>query len=395
MNGGTHRVPILCLSTQDFTDLWTRKQRFMTNFAREGHKVIYVETQWHLLTWVKQLWGDFGRINFGRILRFMRKPREAEKNLYIATPPLLLPFFQMFTPIAVVNNLVVGLWLRWICARLGVRQPLVYTYVPYSHLSIKIIGSKKVLYEKVDDLAAAQGLVKKSTVKTLEDKLLKITGTVIVTASRLKRMLMGSHDRIEIIPNACEVSHFRKAITSPVARAIDNIPRPRIGFVGAFAYWLDQDLIAYLADTYPKWQFVFIGPVATNVDKLKRYENVRFLGRVPYDELPSYMAGIDVFINPYKQDDVAASCSPLKVFEYLAAGSPVVSVPMPEVMRFSPDLRIADNYFEFGKSIKGLIELDQTELNQLRRRLTMLVENDDWSDRFQRTRDILQREFSK
>ncbi len=390
MSTHSEKVPILCLSTQDFTDLWTRKQRFMVNFAREGHRVIYVESQWHFLTYLKRWRG-----NAWRFLRYLRKPRQVEPNLYVATPPLLLPFFQMFTPIAVINNIIIGLWLRWICNRVGIKRPLTYTYVPYSHLAIKIVGSKKVLYEKVDDLAAASGLVRKHTVQKLEAKLLKITGAVIVTATRLKIMLVGRHKHVEVIPNACEVSHFRKTMTAKPAGAIAEIPRPRVGFVGMFAYWLDQDLIAHLADSYQNWQFVFIGPVSTNVDKLRRYANVHFIGRVLYRDLPNYMAGIDVFINPYKRDDVAESCSPLKVFEYLAAGRPVVSVPMPEVMRFAPDLRIADNYFEFGKAIKALLEMDGAERTRLQNRLTALVERDDWSDRFRRTQDVLRKELSR
>jgi glycosyltransferase involved in cell wall biosynthesis len=107
------------------------------------------------------------------------------------------------------------------------------------------------------------------------------------------------------------------------------------------------------------------------------------------------MAGIDVFINPYKRDDVAASCSPLKVFEYLAAGRPVVSVPMPEVSRFAPDLRIAGSYFEFGKAIKALLDLNDEDLTQLQNRLTRLVDGDDWSERFRCTRVVVEREFSR
>ncbi len=390
MSKAQSKVPILCLSTQDFDDLWTRKQRFMTNFAREGHQVLYVETQWHILTYLKRLSG-----NVGRAIRFLKKPRVVEPNLYVVTPPLLLPFFQMFTALAVVNNLVMGIYLRRVCARLGIKSPLVYTYVPYSHLAIKMIGSSNVLYEKVDDLSAAEGLVKKSTVQKLEAKLLKITNAVVVTATKLKTMLAGKHENVEVIPNACEVSHFRKAMTAAVADEIAAIPQPRIGFVGMFAYWLDQDLIAHLADSYRSWQFIFIGPVSTNTEKLRRYPNIHFVGRVPYSELPRYMAGIDVFINPYKRDDVAASCSPLKVFEYLAAGRPVVSVPMPEVTRFAPDLVIANDYFDFGKAIKSLLELKEPERSALQNRLTHLVDGDDWSERFQRTRKLIEREFSQ
>ena len=383
------KVSIVCLSTQDYNDLWTRKQRFMTDFARLGHRVLYVENQWHLLTYMKHL-----PLGWRRIFIFLHAPRELEPNLFVATPPLLLPFFQMSTPLAAVNNFVLGLWLRLQASRLQMNNPLAYTYVPYSHLAIKLLGSKKILYEKVDDYAAAKGLVRKATVDKLEKRLLKAAQLVIVTASRLKTKMQGRHSNVHLIPNACETQHFRKVtgIRTP-ADAIAKLPRPRIGFVGALAYWCDLDLIEYLARNRPHWHFIFIGPQHTDASQLEALANVHLIGRVPYSMLPSYMTGIDVFINPYKQDDIAESCSPLKVFEYLAAGKPVVSVPMPEVMRFAPHVRIAGDYRQFLLSIEELLQMPLAERKQLGRTLQSLVRDDTWTNRFNSTRQVMAEEF--
>ena len=383
------KCDIVCLSTQDYDDLWTRKQRFMTEFARLGHRVLYVESQWHLLTYLKHL-----PACWRRCFRFLSAPREVEPNLFVATPPLLLPFFQMLAPLATVNNLILGLWLRIQTRRLHLHNPLAYTYVSYSHLAIKLLGSTRVLYEKVDDLGAAKGLVRKSTVDKLERRLLKMTQLVVVTATRLKTTMSGRHKNIEVVPNACEVKHFRE--TTRMRDPIDVIaalPQPRIGFVGALAYWIDFDLIEYLADNRPHWQFVLIGPKHTDVRRLESHANIHLLGRVPYASLPKYMAGIDVFINPYKQDDIAASCSPLKVFEYLAAGKPVVSVPMPEVARFAPHVRIAGDYRQFLLAIEEILQLPLNEGDELRRTLQMLVRDDTWDERFTRTRRLMAENF--
>jgi glycosyltransferase involved in cell wall biosynthesis len=383
------KVPIVCLSTQDYNDLWTRKQRFMTNFARLGHRVLYVESQWHLLTYLKQL-----PSGWRRIFKFLRVPRELEPNLFVATPPLLLPFFQMLAPLATVNNFILGLWLRHQASHLQMNEPLAYTYVPYSHLAIKLLGSKKILYEKVDDYAAAKGLLRKATVEKLEKRLLKTAQLVIVTASRLKTKMQGHHANVHLIPNGCETQHFRKVveIRTP-ASVIAELPRPRIGFVGALAYWCDLDLIEHLARNRPHWQFVFIGPQHTDVRQLKALANVHMIGRVPYSMLPTYMTGIDVFINPYKQDDIAESCSPLKVFEYLAAGKPVVSVPMREVMRFAPHVRIAGDYRQFLQSIEELLQMPLAERERLSRTLQSLVRDDTWTNRFNTTRQVMAEEF--
>ncbi len=382
------RQPILCLSTQDYDDLWTRKQRFMNYFADLGHPVIYVEAQWHWLTWFKR-----GRSQPGRAWRFLHRPRKIKDNLHVVTPPLLIPFFQMFASLALINNVIVGVWLKWTLRRMGLREPLVYSYVPYSHLAIKIIGAKKALYEKVDDLAAAQGLVRRTTVERLESKLLQMTKVVIVTAGRLKELLRDKHENVHVIPNACEIAHFGRR-GSATASIVDTIPRPRIGFVGMLSYWIDCDLICRLAASEPNWQFVFIGPTAIDTTALRRFANVHFVGRVPYGVLPDAMAQIDVFINPYKNDAIAASCSPLKVFEYLAAGKPVVSVPMPEVMRFSPDIRIATTPGEFRTAITTLLSLAPAERLKLSDRLRELVRNDTWENRFAQTRRVIEETFA-
>lgn len=389
MNNKNPKLPIICLSTQDYGDLWTRKQRFMNMFADDGHKVIYVESQWHWLTYFKRISSDWLRP-----LRFLHKPRLIKSNLYVVTPPILLPFHQMLLPIAMFNNLILGLWLRLLALRFGMSDSLVYSYVPYSHLAIKILGSKKVLYEKVDDLAAAKGLVRRSTVDALERRLLKMSQLVIVTATKLKSILGNKHNSVHVIPNACEIEHFTKnTLESTEPQKLRAIPRPRIGFVGMLAYWIDLELIATIAKARPEWQFVFIGPVSVDVSSLDHLDNIHFIGRVPYDYLPTYMAGIDVFINPYLRDDIAESCSPLKVFEYLAAGKPVVSVPMPEIMRFAPQLRIAESADQFIQHIDKLLTMRPAERTNLANQLRRMVRDDNWEDRFNRTRRLLQETY--
>ncbi|MGB5139422.1 MAG: glycosyltransferase [Candidatus Zixiibacteriota bacterium] len=388
-NTGFSKMPIVCLSTQDYGDLWTRKQRFMNMFADEGHRVLYVESQWHWLTYFKRFSGQVMRPT-----RFLNKPRRLKGNLFVATPPILLPFHQMVRPIAVVNNLILGLWLRWTTRRIGISDSLVYSYVPYSHLAIRVLGSKKVLYEKVDDLAAAKGLVRRATVEALEKKLLKMSQLVIVTATKLKSLMGGKHDSVHVIPNACEIEHFNGSNTTATEpQRLRAITHPRIGFVGMLAYWIDLDIIEKIATERPEWQFVFIGPVSVDVSRFDRLNNIHFVGRVPYDYLPSYMDAMDVFINPYRRDDIAESCSPLKVFEYLAAGKPVVSVAMPEVMRFAPLVKIADSPESFIARITELLKMTHMERRKLSTQLRALVRNDNWEDRFARTRKLLQETY--
>lgn len=181
--------------------------------------------------------------------------------------------------------------------------------------------------------------------------------------------------------------------TLPAPERLRAIPQPRIGFVGMLAYWIDLDLIEYIARSRSQWQLVFLGPVGTDISRLKAHPNIHFLGRIDYSQLPHYMAHVDCFINPYKRDDIAESCSPLKVFEYLAAGKPVVSVPMPEIARFAQGIHFAESYADFVDCIEAALEAASREGAILTNRLRALVKNEDWNDRYGRTRKLVREDF--
>ena len=117
-------VEFLCLSTQDWTDLWTRKQRFMRQLARQGNRVLYIELQASL--------ASFGlvRADPARAWRWLSGAREVEANLYVATLPLVLPGFQMSLAINRLNNLVLAPLLRRWLRQAGMSAPVLWTYTP-------------------------------------------------------------------------------------------------------------------------------------------------------------------------------------------------------------------------------------------------------------------------
>src|SRR5207248_1936245 len=106
-----------------------------------------------------------------------------------------------------------------------------------------------------------------------------------------------------------------------------SIPAPRLGFVGHIHYWIDLKLIRYLAEKRPHWSFVLLGPVAPLADirQIRNLPNVHLLGRKSALQIPAYLQGMDCCLNPYVMGDIAENCSPLKLYEYLAAGKCVIS----------------------------------------------------------------------
>jgi len=378
---------MICVSTQDWNDLWTRKQRFMKKFAQRGNRVLYIESQASLLS-LSALKSDWRKI-----FRWLKGPRKTEKNLYIGTLPLLLPFFQMSLTINAVNNFFISCLLKRWTGRLGLRQPILFVYHPCNESLIGRLGEKVAVYECVDELSASKGLVRNETVIALEKRLLKKADIVVVTHRNLLKSKEHLAKKIRLIPNAADIEHFKKAALSStsVAPEMRGIPRPVIGFIGSVQYWIDLDLIRELAGAHPDWSFVLIGPVGrlAKISKIKGLKNVHLLGRKDYNDLPTYLRAFDVCINPYIVDRTSDNCSPLKLYEYLAAGKPVVSADMPEAGKFSGVLETAHGAREFGEKIQRILDGLPEGPSVITTRMKA-VEEDSWDRRFEELEKVLE-----
>jgi glycosyltransferase involved in cell wall biosynthesis len=378
---------IICLSTQDWDGLWTRKQRFMQMFARNGNRVLYIETPVHLLG-LDVLPGDPGRF-----FRFLKGPRLIESNLHVATLPILLPFFQMSHTINAANHVLIRRTLRRWISRLGFRKPLLWIYTPFSESLVDDLENTASVYECVDEFRAARGFVRSTVIGAMEDSLLRKVDLTIVTQENLLPRRAAICKNTFCIPNGADTELFRKIALdgSPPPSILKTIPHPRLGFVGHIQYWIDLKLIRYLAERKPGWSFVLIGPVGplAETSAVKGLANVHFLGRQPQSEIPRLLKGIDVCLNPYKSDDVANHASPLKLYEYLAAGKPVVSTDMAEAHKFSNEVAIAVSREEFlALCVRVLASMPETPAT-IQRRMNLTDEHS-WKNRFREVNRVLE-----
>jgi glycosyltransferase involved in cell wall biosynthesis len=378
-NRGLCGQDIVTLSTQDWRDLWTRKQRFMLQFARQGNKVLYVEAQYHWVTYIRCL-----RRHWRRIYLFLLGPRQIEPNLYIYTPPLLLPAFQVFPVLARINNFVLALFLRSVMRKLEISKPLLWLYSHFNEPLIKKLGARRALYECVDEFSGARGLVRANVAREQERATLGAVDVVIVTAPGLMKSKLNYNRNIHIVPNAANVTHFARAAEGNLSEPSDlkSIPHPRLVFVGGIAYWIDLELLRYLAERKPSYQIIMIGPVAANIASLDGIPNIHFLGRKSYDELPGYLAWCDIALNPYKVDSVAENCSPLKLYEYMAAGLPAVSTDMPEARQFPNLISVANDYDDFVGKVNEVLSWSREKKRSFSKASCSESRKHSWETRF-------------
>lgn len=369
---------IVIISTQDFDDLQTRKQRWARHLARHN-RVLYVESQMHWITLLRT-WPE----HRNRLRRCGKTPRQIEPNLWLWTPPVLLPCFQIWRFLARLNNRILAPRLRNVIRSLGFRIDWLWLYTPYSADLSDRLTPRHVVYECVDDFTAARGLIRAGEVRKLEAETLSRSGLVLVTSRPLFDRLHTQHRNVRLSPNACDVSLFESAEEerSEIPNAIQSLSRPVFGFVGAIAYWVDLELLAALARARPEASVVLVGPVRVDIRKYRSIPNLVFTGRRPAEHIPGIIRGFDVCLNPYKSDDLSLGASPLKLYEYLASGKPIVSTDMPEARRFADVVRIAASPKEFIRQCDSALCETAIEAEHRRSAQRELAAHQTWDARF-------------
>lgn len=246
-----------------------------------------------------------------------------------------------------------------LCREQGITAPLLWYYTPMSLPFSDHLASATVVYDCMDELAAFKGAP--PALLQREQDLFRQARVVFTGGWSLYEAKRDRHDNVHAFPSSVDVAHFgraRDAQADPPDQA--GIPRPRIGHYAVLDERLDRDLLAAIADARPDWQLVLVGPVVKiDPSELPRRPNIHYLGGKPYDALPAYLAGWDAAFMPFAQNESTRFISPTKTPEYLAAGKPVVSTPIKDVVRTYGErglVRIAATSEEFVAALEEALE---------------------------------------
>jgi glycosyltransferase involved in cell wall biosynthesis len=239
-----------------------------------------------------------------------------------------------------INGRLVSSRLRRHLSAIGMSRPLVLTTLPYAGWLIRGLDPLALIYYCTDDYShwpSADG----ETLRQAEHELSR-SADLILAASRSLFERHGSAGRCRYFPHGVDHSHFASVQETPVIpEVLARLPAPRIGFFGLIYEKLDFDLLGAVARRFGGASLVLMGPVAYCPPEFAGLPNVHLLGPLPYDELPRYIAGLDVLLLPYVDDPMIRQSGPLKLRECLASGKPTVSVDVPEVRALQPHVRVA------------------------------------------------------
>lgn len=348
---------IIIISNQSYADrYWTSKQ-YITRELIKNNRVLYVDGNY---SFGKMLLGLMGK-NWPVTLS--GQLRQKEENLYIYTPPPRLPLRNHFAFFSRLHQKLLLNSIRKISNKLKLQNSIVWSFLHSSNHLVGKLNEKMFIYHCVDDwprlLPLASMGWSQQIIKDELDLAQKST-LCFCTAAILKEKLDAVNNNVFYIPNAVETGLFSKARDKETRFPLDIalLNSPVIGFIGSLEKWVDADLLFDIFQEKKNWTFLSVG-VAGKTEKTKKLNslsNVHLLGLKPKEALPGYLKKIDVALIPFQIDELGKSISPLKLFEYFAAGKPVVAADLPEIARFSKYLWLAKSKNDYIVGIEEALK---------------------------------------
>jgi glycosyltransferase involved in cell wall biosynthesis len=326
---------IVYFASVDWSYTWQRPQQLASRLARQG-RVLYVDPLGLRTP---------GPRDWRRLLARLR----AAPRAGIAPPPGL----ELHRPLAY--------WpipeAAWACranaaslrraiaawqARHGIATPLFWLGVPSPAAweAVRDAPRERLVHDCIDDVAQLHA--GRPGLAATEKAIATGAGVVFAASASLLERMRGLNPRAMLLPNGADLEHFQPKAGAP-PRDIADLPRPLLGYVGEIAPWLDAELVEAVAARHPHASIVLVGPHsdAAVARRLARSPNVHLLGRRPYAELPRYLHAFSVCLLPFRLTPLTDAVNPVKLYEYLASGKPVVTTPLPEVLPHADVVSVA------------------------------------------------------
>jgi glycosyltransferase involved in cell wall biosynthesis len=318
------------------------------------------------------------------IFRFLKK---TENGMYVLSP-VSIPLSSRFG--RKLNTFCVFLQVKLVSVLLGFAGTVVYIGCPPAlEVAKKLAKKQYIIYERTDLFEEMPG-INKTYIASLDDELTTSANLVLYVNKALYEQGLSRNKNSLLIGHGVDFDFFVGGSDSKdIPENIAEIKRPIVGFFGDISgKTSDLNLLEFAAKKLPGMSFVLIGPVSADVSKLKRLENVYFLGQKDYEQIPLYGKEFDVAMMPWNMSRWIQFCNPVKIKEYLALGKPIVSTYYPEIEPYSDIVYVARNYETFVSCIsEALKERDPNKVQERRER----VRNETWDNKVKQIKAAIEK----
>ncbi|WP_052759417.1 glycosyltransferase [Paenibacillus sp. DMB20] len=341
------RFPVI-----DWDFRWQRPQQMSRQFALHHHRVFYMHPQ---LTGIRKEEATFEEVT--RHVKF--------KNI---APNIWIVSLCSYQDLNIYKDAMSPLdiqYMKWSLdyakSRFQVNHAVSIVDLPFWTPLVKAMDRHPVIYDCMDDHSGFS--TNASVVLDQEGGLIRRSDMILTSSRLLHSRLRNRHPLTYLLRNAADVNFFNGSSgSSSPPPELQEVQGPILGYYGAISDWFDIGLIEYLAGKHPDWTFVLIGHTfGCDISRAEKLGNVMFLGEKPYTELPSYLKRFDVALIPFLNNALTQATNPVKLYEYLAAGKPVVSTRLPELEAIASDLAaICPTYEAFEKAVEKALTAADT-----------------------------------
>jgi len=286
--------------------------------------------------------------------------RQENDFIIIELPAIFLPAANIFRIINRINNIILSFFVWYIRKKYNIKKIDIW-WVGYPYAIDYVKDKSKIVYDCFDEHLGWKGYYLKSTVKKIERDLLQLADVSIFSASKLLENKGEYAKKSLLILNGTDYEHFYMLPNH--SRNYNKI----ILYSGVISHWFDVELIEHCIQTLQDFTFWFVGPDrGSYLSYLCKLKNVKYFGLIKYENLAKYYHESSVCIIPFKVDKLIESTNPIKLYEYLSAGKPVVTTKYPEAEKYKAVVYIANDKVDFSNLIR--IAYQENEIEKITQR---------------------------
>jgi len=373
-------------------DLWD-------NYWASRHHVMSRLSQHYKVLWVSPPLPWRKAFSASHIMGNSRGIKKQSSNLWIYEPEWYLPCKTRIRVLSRSWDWIRKRRIKGFLSDMGIKRLILYLWRPEYFSCVGKFDEDLVCYHIDDEYTFS--FDKDQPVSDTERELIRNSDLVFIHSKSLLKKKGSLNFHTFYIPNGVAYSYYREVMDDPNAYfcELDEIPEPRIGYVGIIKKQIDLDLILEIARKRKNWSIVLIGPISKShkevqkkIELLRKEKNVFLLGGIKPDDLPKYIKKLDVCLMCYQRNEYTKYIYPMKVNEYLACGKPVVSVYLENLEEFESVLYFASDVSDWISKIEKCVKENDSEktFNRIK-----WANQNSWDSRIEKVVSIFQEKLCK